>query len=225
LKNHYGTCRYPDNLHAGFCDPYIPALNALSPIRDKQVLCICDALFGIVSRGPTGPPQIVPKSLIFSTNPVAHDSVGRQMLLDAGCPTTSMASYISTASQSPYNLGVSDLNQIELISMENPTTGIEEDDRHDVPSRFMPLHNYPNPFNARTTIAYRLAEPARVRLDVYSLTGRLVRRLVDKTQERGVYRVLWDGVSRDGTSVSSGTYLAGLHLNGVRHTIRMQLIR
>ncbi|MFC1800347.1 DUF362 domain-containing protein, partial [Candidatus Eisenbacteria bacterium] len=33
LKNHYGTCNSPGSLHGGYCNPYIPALNALTPIR------------------------------------------------------------------------------------------------------------------------------------------------------------------------------------------------
>ena len=44
MKNHYGTCDDPGSIHGGYCDPYIPALNNLSPIRDKQVLNICDAI-------------------------------------------------------------------------------------------------------------------------------------------------------------------------------------
>lgn len=35
LKNHYGTCWAPLKMHGGYCNPYIPALNALSPIKDK----------------------------------------------------------------------------------------------------------------------------------------------------------------------------------------------
>lgn len=43
--------------------------------KEKQVINICDALFGVVSGGPGGYPQEVPKSMIFSRDPVAHDRV------------------------------------------------------------------------------------------------------------------------------------------------------
>ena len=39
MKNHYGTCNSPGNLHGGNCDPYIPALNDVTPIRSKQKVC------------------------------------------------------------------------------------------------------------------------------------------------------------------------------------------
>ena len=50
------------------------------------------------------------------------------------------------------------------------------------------LANYPNPFNSRTRIAYRLAAPGPVRLEIYNALGQPVRTLVDEFQAVGVYK-------------------------------------
>ncbi len=121
MKNHYGTCQQPGHIHGNYCNPFIPALNALSPIRDKQVVCINDALMGIISGGPGGPPQITPQSLILSTDPVALDSIGAQLLEDNGCKSLYRAAYIHSASQEPYNLGIDDPEQIDLVTITSPS--------------------------------------------------------------------------------------------------------
>ncbi len=59
------------------------------------------------------------------------------------------------------------------------------------------LHpNTPNPFNAGTRIAYRLAASGPVRLEIYNLLGQPVHTLVDQTQAAGAYQVSWDVTSK-----------------------------
>lgn len=52
--------------------------------------------------------------------------------------------------------------------------------------------NAPNPFSARTTFHYRLAEPGPVSLGIYDLAGRLVARLVDGVEPAGAHQATWD---------------------------------
>ncbi|MBE0566835.1 MAG: hypothetical protein IH621_12795 [Krumholzibacteria bacterium] len=85
--------------------------------------------------------------------------------------------------------------------------------------------NYPNPFNPRTTIRYALEEAAPVRLTVYGVDGRLVRRLEDGRREAGEHRVAWDGLDTAGRAVPSGTYLYRLEAGPVRETRTMTLLR
>lgn len=69
------------------------------------------------------------------------------------------------------------------------------------------LHqNFPNPFNASTSISYSLPMNAPVQLTVYDVNGQLVNRLVNKVQEAGQYCVTWDGRAANNETVSSGTY-------------------
>lgn len=79
LKNHYGTVDQPGQLHGGNCNPYIAALNALPVIRDKTRLIVCDAL----RTCPYDWNQMIKENLIMmSFDPVANDTLARQVLLD-----------------------------------------------------------------------------------------------------------------------------------------------
>ena len=104
-----------------------------------------------------------------------------------------------TALASPYQLYVVTTESNEetpTLSASGPT---------DV--RFALLGNHPNPFGNRTRVSYSIPRRLPVRLAVYDALGRLVRVLVDRTQEGGEYGAVWDGRGRDGRTVSSGVYL------------------
>jgi hypothetical protein len=69
------------------------------------------------------------------------------------------------------------------------------------------LHrNVPNPFTSKTRISYSVKAAGRVRLAVYSLTGRLVREIVDGYVEPGSYSAVWDGRDNFGNDVAGGVY-------------------
>ena len=71
--------------------------------------------------------------------------------------------------------------------------------------------NYPNPFNANTQIAYRLANPGSVRLKIYNVLGQPVRTLVNQFQPAGFYQVPWDARDQRGAPLAAGVYLTRLH--------------
>ncbi len=85
--------------------------------------------------------------------------------------------------------------------------------------------NYPNPFNPQTTVAFALADPAPIRLDVYDLLGQLVRHLATGPWPAGSHSVVWDGCDDAGAPVATGVYLCQLQLDGRRYTRKMALIR
>ncbi len=82
------------------------------------------------------------------------------------------------------------------------------------------LENRPNPFNPQTTIRFVTIERGRVALSIYSMNGRLVRRLVDGVLEPGRHDALWDGRDDRGRDLSSGVYAARLELSGGSATSR-----
>ena len=68
------------------------------------------------------------------------------------------------------------------------------------------LHNFPNPFNPETWIPYHLVEPANVTLTIYSIDGKVVRRLDLGHQDAGYYQskaraAYWDGRNSVGERV------------------------
>jgi hypothetical protein len=62
--------------------------------------------------------------------------------------------------------------------------------------------NFPNPFNPSTIIRYRLPGTGFASLKVYDALGREVATLVNKTQQSGVYEVVFDA-----SGLSSGIYI------------------
>ncbi|MXY82529.1 MAG: T9SS type A sorting domain-containing protein [Gemmatimonadetes bacterium] len=77
--------------------------------------------------------------------------------------------------------------------------------------------NFPNPFNASTQIAYRLATSGLVRLEIYNVLGQPVRTLVNQFQPAGFYQVPWDARDQRGAPLAAGVYLARLrHPDGVQ---------
>jgi subtilisin family serine protease/subtilisin-like proprotein convertase family protein len=83
----------------------------------------------------------------------------------------------------------------------------------------------PNPFNPQTVIRSDLARAGDVRLDLYDLRGRLVRRLVRAELPAGRHDVRWDGRDDGGRGVSSGVYLARLVSGGVDQKSKLTLVR
>jgi streptogramin lyase len=87
------------------------------------------------------------------------------------------------------------------------------------------LVNYPNPFNAATSIHYSLTEGSHVRLAVYNMLGQTVRTLVDQFQASGEFTVTWDGRGDAGQPVASGLYLSQLEVGSAVVTRKMSLLK
>ena len=68
------------------------------------------------------------------------------------------------------------------------------------------VKNYPNPFNPRTVISYRLSGSAKVTLDIYDARGRHIRSLVDGMMPAGSRNHVWDGTDDEGLGVGTGVY-------------------
>ena len=64
----------------------------------------------------------------------------------------------------------------------------------------------PNPFSSRTEIRYSIARTAPATLNIYNVSGQVVRTLAAGVHKAGEYSVTWDGKNQNGRSVSSGIY-------------------
>ena len=81
MKNHFGTVSNPESLHSVAAT--IPGLNALPEIKDRTRLVIGDVLQANVKYGYSWPywkADYTGDSILMSFDPVAHDTVGFQML-------------------------------------------------------------------------------------------------------------------------------------------------
>ncbi len=108
-------------------------------------------------------------------------------------------------------------------SILNEMTSIS-DVELEIPRSFS-LSNYPNPFNASTTINFTLLNAGDVRLDVYDIVGRLVKTLVDDNIGAGEHSIVWHGDDTSGKSVVSGIYFYSINIDNKVFSDRMLLLK
>ncbi len=123
---------------------------------------------------------------------------------------------------------------IHCITAQEPKIDIASDVDEPTfgkPETFSLQQNYPNPFNPSTVISFQLPQVSEVSLEIYDLTGRLIRTLAAQTVPAGRHNVTWDGKDSLGRSAATGVYLYRLVVksaSGVslwRETRRMILMK
>lgn len=88
------------------------------------------------------------------------------------------------------------------------------------------MPNRPNPFRGSTIIAFSLASKGSVRLAVYDIAGRLVRRIVQGDRlEAGTHERTWDGIDEAGRLAAPGVYYYRIQTNDDGATRKMLLLR
>lgn len=80
-------------------------------------------------------------------------------------------------------------------------------DQHIILPDDIGLKNYPNPFNASTTIEFVLSMATPASLAIFDLRGREVRSWRFSKLSQGVHALNWDGCKQDGSPVGSGVYI------------------
>jgi hypothetical protein len=66
--------------------------------------------------------------------------------------------------------------------------------------------NYPNPFATTTQFLIRLSNRASIRLDIFTVSGKRIRRL-ETVRDGGEEWIEWDGRDQIGDEIANGTYL------------------
>jgi hypothetical protein len=143
-----------------------------------------------------------------------RDPLGAGPPSSAGSPDTRLARTILNA-----------VLPVGCAQGESPT-GIPAPETDAVPAVTTLHPNVPNPFNPTTIIRFDLARDGRVRLQVFDVSGRLVKTLVDGDMSRGFGKaVTWSGLDDSGRRVSSGVYfckLTAADLTATRKMVTLQ---
>ena len=113
--------------------------------------------------------------------------------------------------------------QIDNLSLEMGATDIEQDP-HSTANSYSLQQNYPNPFNPSTVIGYTLKANSEVLMEVYDLSGRKIRTLINGRRNIGDGEVVWDGRNDFGEEVASGTYFYQLRINAETAVTRKMLL-
>ena len=134
----------------------------------------------------------------------------------SGTPTLDERAY--------FTIEITDQNQSTdtqryVLVIGNPT-GVDDEFVSDLPKEFKLFQDYPNPFNATTTINYQLPIRSQVKLEVYNLLGQRIETLVDERQEAGYRSVSWRA-----SEVGSGIYFMRLEAGDKSLARKMLLVK
>lgn len=71
------------------------------------------------------------------------------------------------------------------------------------------VYNYPNPFTSNTafTFQHNLTRPVDVKINVYTIAGRMIKQIEEKNINQKFVKIIWDGRDEDGDQLGNGTYL------------------
>ena len=94
-----------------------------------------------------------------------------------------------------------------------------------VPQSFVLNQNYPNPFNPTTNISFALPTQEQVRIEIYNVTGELVKVLADQTFSAGTFQVTWDGTNETGVKTPSGMYIYRLQAGSFTTAKKMLMLK
>jgi hypothetical protein len=95
----------------------------------------------------------------------------------------------------------------------------------DLPIEYLLEQCYPNPFNATTTIQYKIPNQTQVNIFIYDLFGRQVLELENGIRNAGNHSVQWNGLDKYGNPVSSGMYLYQIQAGQFTQTKKMVLLK
>jgi len=111
------------------------------------------------------------------------------------------------------NLGTGD--GIELV-YNFQTTGIieEQEELRALIKSFSLDQNFPNPFNASTTIGFHLTSDAHIALEIFDIQGKRIRTIINDYRPAGQYIESWNGQMDNGMNAPSGVYFYKVSVQG-----------
>jgi parallel beta-helix repeat protein len=98
-----------------------------------------------------------------------------------------------------------DCTSVEIGALYYPQDGFCET------QNFTGVQVLPSVFNEKAIIVYELKESAVVKLEIYDISGRMIRLLIDGSQEKGVKKIIWE------EQYSSNIYIVRLIVNDVAY--------
>ncbi|MCD4745112.1 MAG: T9SS type A sorting domain-containing protein [Bacteroidales bacterium] len=87
------------------------------------------------------------------------------------------------------------------------------------------LINYPNPFTSSTTISFDIYENCHVQVEIFDITGKSVKTLIDIDLMPDNYTYIWNGTNNNGNEVEGGIYFYRLSTDKYTETKRMTFVK
>ena len=95
----------------------------------------------------------------------------------------------------------------------------------ELPGKFTLYPNYPNPFNAITTLCYDLEKQSDIHFQIYDILGRQVYSQYQYNQPAGRYSFTWQGIDSAGRELQSGVYFFVMRRNDTKKIQKITLLK
>jgi hypothetical protein len=113
---------------------------------------------------------------------------------------------------------------VTLVGQIIPNTAIGKQE-NEQPREVSLLKSYPNPFNHTTRIDVDLEQPTECQLNIYNVSGQIVKTLFSGLHTADAQDIEWDATDDNGLSISSGIYYCTLISSHLRQSIKLLLVR
>jgi len=123
-----------------------------------------------------------------------------------------------------YNYSTTTPQILDVVVFDVCMAGVL-DERPGFVAKTLPLENYPNPFNPKTTISFSIPRAGHVEMSIFDVAGRRVAGLISGTMEAGEHTVAWDGTDLGGARASSGVYFCVLKTAEGQATRKVVMIK
>jgi probable HAF family extracellular repeat protein len=116
--------------------------------------------------------------------------------------------------------GIAPGGSIQGFLLTPVSTDLEDTIVETLPTDFIRVSNYPNPFNASTTIEFQLSRSSAVTLVIFNVIGQEIAALLDSEMQPGSHHVVWDAGDQ-----ASGIYYYRIKAGENSKTGRMVLLK
>ncbi|MEJ2613554.1 MAG: T9SS type A sorting domain-containing protein [Ignavibacteriaceae bacterium] len=169
--------------------------------RNKRFIllfCFYQAIFIIQVYAQT---ITVKGTLVSSRYPVQNASVN---FVDKADTTIKYSAVTDASGKYEINLSITSVNTGSVL-----------------PSKFELEQNYPNPFSTSTAIPYDLNKGSDIKVTIYDILGRVVRKFDIGQQSVGTHNITWNGNNDFAQKVASGIYFYRLDADGQSQVKKM----
>ncbi|MCD4665996.1 MAG: T9SS type A sorting domain-containing protein [Bacteroidales bacterium] len=102
---------------------------------------------------------------------------------------------------------------------------LKQGEAFEIPDVISDVSCHPNPFTERTLITYRINKTIDVLLEIYDITGKKVKTIVNGEHIGGYYKTEWTGDNDSGSKVNKGIYFYKIRTgNGIEVTDKIVIL-
>ncbi len=112
-----------------------------------------------------------------------------------------------------------DEREIQIV-ITDEYNDVETDDNQNIPKEFTITSVYPNPFNSTSKINFKMPSAGHVTVNVFDISGRLVRNIAEQTYGTGHHTLEWKG-----EGLSGGVYFTHISVGNRSEYVKMILMK